>query len=60
MLAGEAPGGFAVPRKIDGGQRFIHDLLLRRCPGLAEDQESPMARLYSLIRGVCQTSDYLQ
>ena len=36
MLAGEAPGGFAMPREIDEGQRFTHDLLLRRCPVLAD------------------------
>jgi hypothetical protein len=36
MLTGEAPGGFAVPREIDDGQRFTHDLLLRRCPARSE------------------------
>ena len=40
MLAGEAPSGFAVPGEIDGGQRFTHDLLLRRYPS-----ESAAARI---------------
>src|SRR6516162_3042979 len=31
VLTGEAPGGLAMPRNIDDGQRFTHVLLLRRC-----------------------------
>jgi hypothetical protein len=30
VLAGEAPGGFAVPCQINDGKRFAHDLLLLR------------------------------
>src|SRR6516225_4679188 len=29
MLTGAAPGSFAVPRKVDDGERFAHEFLLR-------------------------------
>jgi hypothetical protein len=43
MLAGKAPGSFAVPREIDDGQRFTHVWLLRRCPGMTEPGFQPVA-----------------
>jgi len=55
MLTGEAPGGFAVPRKIDDGQRFTHDLLLRRCPA-----GKPYGAYIDLIQGGYQTGKCLQ